>query len=238
MAFTTAADMIGLALKSAGILGVGQTALAEDANDALNVMNMMLGDWSSKRWLVYHLLDTVATSTGALSYTIGAGGTFNTPRPDKIEGGFIRINPASGIQSVDYPLEVIEAREDYNRISVKSVSAFSQFIFYDSDFPLGNVFFWPAPVAGLEMHVTTKAALAQFASLRATINLPAEYFNAIFYNLTCRLRSLYQAPPDPVAIGLATAGLQTIRTANTQVRRLVMPPEVGSGAGYNIYSDR
>lgn len=41
----TAGSIINLALKMAGILGVGQTATAEDANDAFTVLNMMLAQW-------------------------------------------------------------------------------------------------------------------------------------------------------------------------------------------------
>jgi hypothetical protein len=44
MSFTlpTAGSIINLALKMSGVLGIGQTASAEDSNDALTVMNMML----------------------------------------------------------------------------------------------------------------------------------------------------------------------------------------------------
>jgi hypothetical protein len=38
----TAGSIINLALKTAGVLGVGQTPQAEDANDALTFLNMML----------------------------------------------------------------------------------------------------------------------------------------------------------------------------------------------------
>ena len=39
---TTPGDIIQLALKTANVLGVGQTASAEDTNDAFNVMNLSL----------------------------------------------------------------------------------------------------------------------------------------------------------------------------------------------------
>lgn len=80
----TAGSIINLALKMSGVLGVGQTAQAEDANDALTIMNMMLAQWQRKRWMVYSLDDVAFTPTGALSYTVGAGGNVNIPRPDRI----------------------------------------------------------------------------------------------------------------------------------------------------------
>ena len=39
---TTPSDLITLALKTANVLGVGQTASAEDMNDAFNLLNMMM----------------------------------------------------------------------------------------------------------------------------------------------------------------------------------------------------
>lgn len=40
-----ASSIINLALKMAGVLGIGQTASAEDSNDALTLMNAMLAQW-------------------------------------------------------------------------------------------------------------------------------------------------------------------------------------------------
>ena len=52
MTISTVGDLITLALKDSGVLGAGQTALAEDMNDALSRLNMMLGQWNRRRWLI------------------------------------------------------------------------------------------------------------------------------------------------------------------------------------------
>ena len=106
---TTALDIITLAFKDAGILGVGQSLLAEDVNDALIRLNMMISQWRVKRWLVWHLVDRSVVSTGAQSYTVGPGGDINvTVRPDKLERAFFRMLPGgSGTQAVDYPLQIL-----------------------------------------------------------------------------------------------------------------------------------
>ena len=83
----TPVDLIRLALRDSGVNGVGQTPNAEDNNDAFTHLNMMLAQWNRKRWLIYHTIDVSLVSTGALSYSVGAGGDFNTPRPDRVEGG-------------------------------------------------------------------------------------------------------------------------------------------------------
>ncbi|HKU51982.1 MAG TPA: hypothetical protein VJQ25_05915 [Nitrospira sp.] len=75
---TSVADICTAALKDAGALGVGQTALAEDITDAWARLQWMLQQWANKRWLVYHLVTKGIISTGARSYTVGPAGQINT----------------------------------------------------------------------------------------------------------------------------------------------------------------
>ena len=118
----TAGSIINLALKMAGVLGVGQTASAEDSNDALTLLNAMLAQWQRKRWLVYSLDDVSFAATGAQSYTVGTGQNINITRPDRIEAAFVRL--VNGTQAVDYPLDLLGSREDYNNIALKGLSTF------------------------------------------------------------------------------------------------------------------
>ena len=89
----TPVALIRLMLRDAGVSGVGQAPRAEDNNDVLTTLNMMLDEWATKRWLVYHLVDVSVPVTGAISYTIGAGGDFNTTRPDQVQAAFFRLQP-------------------------------------------------------------------------------------------------------------------------------------------------
>jgi hypothetical protein len=236
---TTPQDIIRAALKKSGVLGVGQTALAEDTNDAYYDLQDMLGQWQRKRWLIYDLVDYAYTSTGAQSYTVGPGGNFNiNPRPDRIESAFFRQMIQSQPNQIDYPLEIIEAREDYNRIALKQLTTFPQYLFYDSNFPTGLAYPWPLPLASIyEIHLTVKQTLNQFTSLSQTINLPLEYMAALKYNLAVRLRQAYQLPPDPAMIGLAKDALNVIRNANVQIPRLRIPTDLIRPGLYNVFSD-
>jgi hypothetical protein len=234
----TPGDIITRALKKTGVLGVGQTASAEDMSDALADLNDMLAQWQRKRWLVYHLVDVVKVSTGAQSYTVGAGGDFDVARPDRIEAAFVR-NLNSPTNPADYPLELLEAREDYNRIGVKAMGTVPSCVFYDAAYPLGTLFPWPVPQAATyELHITVKEQLGSFAGLAQTIALPPEYTAALMWNLAAWLRPSYQLPPDPTVAALATASLNTIKNANAQVPRLRMPGDLVRPGRYDAYSDR
>ena len=68
-------------------------------NDSFTLLNMMLGQWNRKRWLIYHLLDVSFTATGAPSYSIGPAGDLAYPyRPDRLEAAYVRIyqGPSAG----------------------------------------------------------------------------------------------------------------------------------------------
>lgn len=237
---TTPLDIITQSLKKAGILGVGQTPLAEDTNDAFQDLQDMLGQWQRKRWLIWHLVDYAVTGTGQEFYTVGPGQQFPiNPRPDRIESAFFRQTIQSQPSKIDYPLEIIEAREDYNMISLKTLQTFPQYLFYDSGFPVGKAYPWPLIQANLyELHLTVKETLAQFTSLVQTISLPLEYFAALKFNLAQRLRQSYQVPPDLALNALAKDSLNVIRNANLQIPRLRIPTDLVRPGIYNIFSDQ
>ena len=231
--------IIRAALKKSGVFGVGQSALAEDTNDAFDDLNDMLAQWQRKRWLVYHLVTYSHVGTGNQTYSVGPGGEFPiSPRPDKIESAFFRQLVQSQPNRIDYPLEIINAREDYNRIALKQLQTFPQFIFYDSGFPTGTLYPYPVIQSGLyELHITVKETLNQFTAINQTIQLPLEYFAALKFNLALRLRQAYQLPPDAILTGLAKDALNVIRNANLQIPVLQMPRDLVSPGNYNIYSD-
>lgn len=260
---TTATDLISLAFRAAGVVGVAQTPLPRDLADGLNLVNMMLEQWQRRRWLVYHLVDRALLMSNKKSYTIGPGADFDVMRPDRVEAAFIRFNPTPGQNGasdfnadfgpdfggepdpgngmpIDYGLRLLESREDYNRIALKNLRSFPQYLFYDSANTWGNLFPWPIPNNQYELHISLKEVLGQFPSLTTVITLPPEYAEAIWTNLTLRVGALYPgvAKVDPLIAAMARASLGTIRGANAQVPTLQMPRAlVPRGGGYNIFGD-
>lgn len=239
MPVVTPNGIIKLALKNAGIVGIGQTPSAEDTNDALTILNFMIAQWNRKRWLIYHLIDSSFVSNGSQFYTVGPAQQYDIPRPDRIESAFFRQLIPSQPNAIDYPLEIIESRETYNQIALKQLTSFPMYVFYDSAFPIGFLYPWPLPQANIySVHISVKATISAFTSLAQEIVLPPEYYAALLYNLSERLRPNYQLAPDPAVSALARDALAVIRGANTQIPRLTIPSDLVRPGIYNVYSDQ
>jgi hypothetical protein len=236
----TVRDLLNLALFDAGIIGQGQQANQPDINFAFIRLNAMLDEWALQRWLVWHTVDVSKVSTGAQSYTVGPTGDFNvTFAPDRLEAAFFRQLVQSSPNQIDYPLRVLQAREDYNNIALKQLASFPTCIFYDPGVPLGTIFPWPVPQASIyEIHLTLKAVLNEFVTVNDVISLPREYFNAMHWNMAVRLRTAYDLPPKPADVMLAKKALSVIRGANAQIATLVFPQDLIRPRIYDPYSDQ
>lgn len=232
---TTAVDLITLALKDIGALGIGQAISADDTADALATLNMMLGQWQGERLSVYHLVDTAIPSTGKQTYTIGTGGDFNVQRPVKINAAYARLNAGSSTP-IDYPVTIIDSREDYSRIALKALQSFPAWAYYDPAYPLGNLDLYPVPNNTFELHIVTMEALPQFTAPAQTINLPPEYMAAIRYNLALYLAPSYQLEPQRSLVALATNAKRVVKRMNSQIPAMTMPRGLGSKQRHNIYS--
>lgn len=232
-------DLIRMALLNSGAVAIPQTIYADDLLAGLDLLNGMIGQWARQRWLVWRLMDKSVVSTGAQSYTIGPGEDFDTPRPDRLESAFLRQIVSAG-NNIDFPLRILESREDYNRIALKTLSSWATFIFYDAAFPVGSIYPWPVPAADLfGIHVSVKQPLTQFASVSEDVEMPPEYIEALWTNLTIRLIGLYpNAQVTPRIMAMAASSLAVVRGANTQIPSLVMPRYMARRPLWNIYSGR
>jgi hypothetical protein len=237
---TTGTDICTSALLKARVTGVGNPPDAEQTARSFSLLNDMLALWSSQRWLTFHLLDFGIVATGQQSYSIGPAGDINvTARPDRIESAYIRILNQGGGLPVDYPLSPILSREDYSRVTLKTMVSQPNSYFYDSDFPLGKIYPVPIPKAAIyELHVTTRVIMPQLAKVSDAIALPPEYSEAIKWNLARRIRAEWGYPKSEEINSIAQNGLNVIRSSNVQVPTLQIPAGLGRGGGaYNFFSD-
>ena len=249
----TLGDLCTQALKESGKCGLGQTPLVEEINDALFRLQTMLQQWERKRWLVYHIAEYNITSTGAQTYSVGPGGDINTGgaslaagtsvRPARVEYAFLRQltqNPPAN--EIDYPLQVLQSREDYSRIALKALQSFPGCVYLDPSWPLATLYTYPVPQANIyAIYLGLREQLpVKFADTAVKFTLPYEYYGAMLYNLALRLRSRWQIPsyPGDALPGMAKDALNVLRGSDLQLARLQMPAQLTRPGIYNIFSDR
>lgn len=247
---TTGRDVITQAYLKAGITGRGITPTAANMQDGLADLNDMLSEWRTQRFMVWNLLSTGFVSDGRdTPYSVGPGGDYPmTPRPNRIQAAFVRQLRTTGNQTggnlVDSPLEILDAREEYDRISLKSLTAFPQAVFLDTDTQggLGKLYVYPWPSSGMySVFITTKNTMP-IITLDTDLDMfPDGYMSAMKFNLARRLRQAHGRGfnPDPELIRLANNALDVVMQSNMQLPDMVMPVGMLSqGTGYNIISDQ
>lgn len=235
---TTWISMINLILRDSGVLGVGQTAQAQDVADQKMRLNMMLDEWKRNRWLVYCLVELSTPCDGSLYYEIGAGATFDYPRPDQIDAAFARQTTTAEANRPDYPLRIIPSYEEYSQIGLKHLNAGPAWaLFYDSGYPIGKLYAYPLMNDQYDLHILVKKELDTIANTADEIILPPEYHMAIYSNGIQLMRSAYGLSPKPFIDKQAKSSLQTLRAANYQVGTLNMPAAIRGTGAYNALND-
>lgn len=221
---STARDFCTLALKIAGVLGVGQTALAEDINDTFTLLTNMMAQWQKKRWLVPSLYDIATIGNNAKSNTIGPGQYWNAPRPDKIQAAyFVQLTNLDPQNPVSFPLRPIFSYENYAQIALKEMNSWPLCFFYDAAYPYGNVFIWPIPSSQYEIHLILKSALGFVIQLQngEITNGGAGYVDGV-----------YPAVPFTSVTGVGNGGTAEFTVNGGEVT--IVNIDENSGDGYEI----
>jgi hypothetical protein len=234
-------DLIAYAQRASGLLGVGQVALAQDTADAQTALLLMLQQWRQMRWLVFRLDNvTFPAPPGIGEYSIGPSSVPAIPppnvvvngnfRPANIQSCFLRQDLGSGPNSfpIDFPMRILESRQQYDQISLKSLQSWPSAIYYDPTIPYATLYIWPIPMQPLfSLYVGFQQAIDLAGESGAAVELdtilPTETQEAIVYNLAARLCVNYAVPLNPALAAAARASLQTVRTANFALQPLKMP---------------
>lgn len=89
-------DIISRALKDIGALEAGETPAPADAQDAFDMLNDMLDQWSNEQMMVFYKTEIVFTLTGGQTqYTIGPGGQIGSTFTGSISGNTLTVTGIS-----------------------------------------------------------------------------------------------------------------------------------------------
>jgi hypothetical protein len=226
---TTVASLIALAMRDANIIGEGETASGNLAQDALDTLNQMLAVWAVENTYVYAQQEVSFSPTGATSYTVGSGANVNMVRPPKIDGAFWR----SG--GIDYPITMLDTFEQWEAIPQKTQAGEPLWAFYLPSVTTGTLYMYPQPSSGT-VHLIAQATIPTDYALADTITLPAEYLLPVRMNLYVLLAGMVGAPIKPALAKAADMSLKTLKRSNLRIQPLTMPAGITAGRGSNIIS--
>lgn len=235
MATASALDLITLALKQIRVLGIGDVLSAEDAQDSLDVLNMMMESWSIDKLYVYQeALHTFPFVNGQASYTIGLGGDFNMPvRPLKLTSAYTQS------QGISYPMSILTDAAQYDGIMNKGiVVSYPTYVWYEQTYPLGTMHFYPVP-SGNDVNLRFWEQLQSFPTLPTLVTLPIGYKECIMFNLAVSLAGQFGIEPPATVIAKAANSMLRLRRYNIKPQNLTSEPTYMNRRTnrYNIMSD-
>lgn len=237
----TAEDLIARAMRAINVLPQGETPGAEEAADGLAALNDMVDSWSIDRLMTFTITRQLfSLIAGTQQYTLGAGGTFNFPRPPRLEnaGVIILNNPA---QPLELPLEMLN-KDEWASVPVKNVqSNFPTSLYNDMAFPRMNLFFYPVPTTVSNIALYMWTVLQQFANLNTQYSFPPGYGRALWSNLAVEMSAMGFG--GVVSAGLAKTAVESkalIKSLNSPevimgCDRALVNPELGQ---YNWITDQ
>jgi hypothetical protein len=228
----TAGDVIKRALRLIGAIDAGADPTSTEMADALSALNGMTAGWSAGRNAIFAPTTKTHTLTaGTASYTIGAGATIDTPRPNKVLAAFVR----SG--NIDYPLRA-EALLDYAGRGLKTTGGIPEKLYLETGFPLATIYLYPAPAAAYELHLSLWSPLPTYSAPGDDLALPGEYQEAVAYNLAGRLAPEFGREVPVTVAALASDSFAALKRLNAQPVGQIRTDVVIRSRSYDINGDQ
>ncbi|MCK5616757.1 hypothetical protein KAR91_83620 [Candidatus Pacearchaeota archaeon] len=167
-----------------------------------------------KRTVIHYVdVESFTLTSGTESYTIGSGGDFDTVRPVKINGGYVR----SG--GIDIPLQVVGEKK-YRGVSQKSQTGDAvTYLWYNPTWgasELGTIYVYPA--AGGTIYLHNLRPLGEPTGLTETVLFPGEYDEPIKWNLALRLAPEYGKKASQDVVSLALLALDQLVNFNASLQ--------------------
>lgn len=204
---STATQVISNAYSLMGVHNPTST----DLSRGLTTLNDMITFWGAERLLVYAVkYESFALTIADAQYSIGTGGDFNTVRPIRIEGAFVRDS-----NSVDYNLNIL-TEDLYKRKSNKSENGRPEGLYYAPEYPLGVIYLDKKPDTALTLYLSNWKLFTGFSALSDAVSFPPQYERAIKFNLAVELAPQKNIQMVQTVYGQAEESKMIIRGNNSQ----------------------
>lgn len=232
-----AVEIIRTAIEAIGVYAPGENMTAADAARGLRLLNSMMDGWSNENQASYAFLtQSLVLVNNQTRYSIGPdiSADVNSVRPLKLVQCYMTDELGN-----NYPIAIVQQYE-WNEITNKEINGqIPTCVFYDPQFPIAYLNFWPAPYLPWTVSFTSYLQLQSFPNLFTDLQLPRGYVPALQYNLAIELAPFYGKAVNPVIAELASKYLANIKRTNWNDIPAVYEMEiVANGMGnYSVFND-
>ena len=180
----TVRNIVTDALRKAQFVGIAAAPSASQADMARRELNRMLKSWQNKGYNLW------TKTSGSHTLITGRVQTLDPVRPLRI----LSMRYKSG--GVEMPMLQM-TRDEYDELPIKTTSGTPTQFYYDRQREAARLYIWPSLVSvnGETLEYTYEREMEDVADLDDAIDVPGEWWDAVVYNLACRV--------------METAGLQT-----------------------------
>lgn len=210
----TVRQLVNGAARLINVVQQNEALSGDNLDTALYALNSMVDSWSNNRLMIYSIKEYVFPLTGAPSYTLGAGGDWDVPRPMKIETAYARLQPGSP-QELDIAMQPLTVLQ-YAGIAVKNTPSTFPFAYYDNNnYPLRTVELFPIPTGPASIVLWLREPLLDLTNLDAEINYPPGYERAFRFNLAIELAPEFGKSCSSEVIARANNSILEIERLNS-----------------------
>lgn len=213
----TGLSIIKAAMRKARILATGEDPSGSETVDALETLNNMLERWSvDLGGLFFETQETFTLTASTATYTLGAGGDFDTVRPMQILNLSVRDST-----DLDFPVLVVTNHE-YERIINKTPGNARPYIAkYNPSNPLGSLTLYPPPDQAYTVRIASKKPLLS-VGINSAYAIPPGYNEAIINNLAYILSAGEYGLGNSAALkNMADEGYTILKRDNFQIESLI-----------------
>lgn len=219
----TVGDLCNNAAQELGVTQPGETLDADNLVAVRNILRRLLNFWNADRRAVYATKFeqfTLIPNPPNNYITIGPGGQFDTTlRPVSIDGANLILTPST--PPVNTSLKIRDFQWWLKQTTPTLTSSYPTDLYYQPDWPLGKLFFWPVPTFAYDVQLMSRVVLNDTVDTDDDFDLPQGYENAITLTLAEMSRRIFGKPIMPDLTRDATMARAAIFNNNDQTPVLI-----------------
>lgn len=206
---TLVQDFINSVFRLIGVLDSGENPSSTESNDALAALNQLIASWSGAGVPIYQTSYEIIPLTGSTNYPLAV-------RPVRIKSAHVTN------AGISQPAAIVTS-EGWSRSKDRQlISRWAQELYWDSGYPVSNLYLWPSPTSGV-LELYSLKPLSTFASLSSAIDLPPGYEHALRFALASALAPEYGSVLSPELAANGAEAKSAIAALNAQVLGATMP---------------